>query len=622
MATREPRHIRRGFAKPLATTLQHLATLFFGISSFNRGGNDQWLYMVVVADENKRSEEKNSKVKLSNQIPSTILRYPTRSAEVDISRKTAPRWSLPISKKQKLAEPPSTKRSKKALSDKKKQQKDRFKPKVMMDSPFTPPKQESKKKQALCRRALDFGSSSTGSEEKEVFVCTRGGFRLGRKVIPVISKHKESDQQKSIVLFSFQLCLQCIEKEEQEWMKSEQVLFRDRALSFISSIRPFQGNRTFTGWKGSVVDSVVGVILTQNTSDKISSSIFMSLAAKYPNRSTIKDPKKDSRTEHALDWNAIRCAHVDEISQVIKGRGQHNRLAKRIQEFLGKIYDEKSGLFNIEWLRNAEPEKATEYFMAVFGLGVKSTECLRLLTLRQVAFPVDTHVSRIMVRLGWVQIGKLPDGFLLHQLEEYPPIERVYEYLSPRISELDAGSLYELHYQMITFGKVFCKKENPNCKSCPLKKDCEHHKSKLLRFAPVTPGRAKDPMKPTLIIEDIEDLCIPKVNPVVMETEELLTGVWNHMSENNMPLKKNAVSKAIVTVSAKKPSHRHQKSKVRSAGRLRTEHQVYIEIKDSTQQSAQIMWQNVYDTCPILRCGTPWYANGPSRSNGSIGSDS
>ena len=61
------------------------------------------------------------------------------------------------------------------------------------------------------------------------------------------------------------------------------------------------------------------------------SSIFMSLAAKYPNKSTIKDPKNDSRTEHALDWNAITCAHVDDISHAIQGRGQHNRLAKRIQ---------------------------------------------------------------------------------------------------------------------------------------------------------------------------------------------------------------------------------------------------------------------------------------------------
>ena len=75
-----------------------------------------------------------------------------------------------------------------------------------------------------------------------------------------------------------------------------------------------------------------------------------------------------------------------------------------------------------------------------------------------------------------------------------------------------------------------------------------------------------------MIIEDIEDLCVPKVHAAVIETEELLTGVWNHMSENNMSLQKNDVSKAIVTVSAKKPSRRRRK--VRSAGRLRTEHQV------------------------------------------------
>ncbi|PWA99576.1 protein ROS1 [Artemisia annua] len=462
---------------------------------------------------------------------------------------------LPIPKKHKLVEPPSTKRSKKVLSDKKKKHNAKFKPKVMMDSPFTPPKQDSlrsKKKKVSCRRALDFGSSSTDSEGKGVVVYTRSGFRLGRTFRKCM--HKEPGQQKS---------LQCIEKEEREWMKSEQVLFRERALSFIRSISLVQGNRPFMGWKGSVVDSVVGVFLAQNTSDKTSSSIFMSLAAKYPNKSTIKDPKNDSRTEHALDWNAIRCAHVDDISHAIQGRGQHNRLATRIQTFLDKMDYTKSGLYDIEWLRNAEPEKAKEYFMAVFGLGVKSTECLRLLTLRQEALPVDTHVSRIMVRLGWVQIGKLPDGFLLHQLKEY-----------------------ELHYQMITFGKVFCTKGNPNCNSCPLKKDCEHHKSELLSFsspavenrlAPVTPSRTEEPMKPTLIIADIEDLCVPKVPPAVIETEELLTGVWNHMSENNMPLKENAVCKAIVTVSAKKPSRRRRK--VRSAGRLRTEHQVY-ELQD------------------------------------------
>ncbi|KAI3685448.1 hypothetical protein L6452_34690 [Arctium lappa] len=31
---------------------------------------------------------------------------------------------------------------------------------------------------------------------------------------------------------------------------------------------------------------------------------------------------------------------------------------------------------------------------------------------------VDRHVARIVVRLGWVSIEKLPDGVLIHELKE------------------------------------------------------------------------------------------------------------------------------------------------------------------------------------------------------------
>lgn len=32
----------------------------------------------------------------------------------------------------------------------------------------------------------------------------------------------------------------------------------------------------------------------------------------------------------------------------------------------------------------------------------------------------------------------------------------------------DLDTLYELHYHMITLGKVFCRKQLPNCVACPL----------------------------------------------------------------------------------------------------------------------------------------------------------
>ncbi|KAF5757989.1 putative HhH-GPD domain, DNA glycosylase [Helianthus annuus] len=202
-------------------------------------------------------------------------------------------------------------------------------------------------------------------------------------------------------------------------------------------MRSVQGYRPFMRWKGSVVDSVVGVFLTQSASDSSSSSAFMYLAAKYPNQITTGD-----HTEHAIDWNAVRTAQHSEISNAIEERGMKNKIAQRIQEFLHRIHDDKTGLIDLEWLRSATAEEARHYFMEVYGLGLKSTECLRLLTLRQRAFPVDRHVCRIAVRLGWVPIKKLPDGVLLHQLKEYPNTDHVQEYLSRRLSVLDVDTLY------------------------------------------------------------------------------------------------------------------------------------------------------------------------------------
>jgi endonuclease III len=58
-----------------------------------------------------------------------------------------------------------------------------------------------------------------------------------------------------------------------------------------------------------------------------------------------------------------------------------------------------------------------EYLLSINGLGLKSVECVRLLSLHQIAFPVDTNVGRIAVRLGWVPLQPLPDELQMHLLE-------------------------------------------------------------------------------------------------------------------------------------------------------------------------------------------------------------
>lgn len=189
----------------------------------------------------------------------------------------------------------------------------------------------------------------------------------------------------------------------------------------------------------------------------------------------------------SVDWEAVRCADESEIADAIKERGQQNIIAGRIKEFLNRLV-ELHGSIDLEWLRNVPPDKVKEYLLDIEGLGLKSVECVRLLSLQHIAFPVDVNVGRIAVRLGWVPLQPLPGDLHIHLLEEYPVMDKIQMYLWPRLCYLDQKTLYELHYQMITFGKVFCKKRSPNCGACPLRGECKHFASAVASARFALPG--------------------------------------------------------------------------------------------------------------------------------------
>ncbi|XP_048236164.1 DNA glycosylase/AP lyase ROS1 [Ricinus communis] len=197
--------------------------------------------------------------------------------------------------------------------------------------------------------------------------------------------------------------------------------------------------------------------------------------------------ERTPNTMDSLDWEAVRCAEVNDIANTIKERGMNNVLAERIKNFLNRLVREH-GSIDLEWLRDVPPDKAKEYLLSIRGLGLKSVECVRLLTLHHLAFPVDTNVGRIAVRLGWVPLQPLPESLQLHLLELYPVLESIQKYLWPRLCKLDQRTLYELHYQMITFGKVFCTKSKPNCNACPMRGECRHFASAFASARLALPG--------------------------------------------------------------------------------------------------------------------------------------
>ncbi|KAL1215799.1 DEMETER-like protein 3 [Cardamine amara subsp. amara] len=358
------------------------------------------------------------------------------------------------------------------------------------------------------------------------------------------------------------------DKETRSKWKEERETFKSRIDLFINRMHLLQGDRKFKQWKGSVVDSVVGVFLTQNVSDYLSSNAFMSVVAKFPAEAKecfeglayyVEEPPEvnDSKSTHignndaksaqlitlpedsipkveehektakrknektgiledeTVDWNALRrmytkegsrdLIHMDSVNwndvrlsgqqvlaDTIIKRGQFRILSGRILKFLNDEV-KQNGIADLEWLRDAPSDLVKRYLLEIEGLGLKSVECVRLLGLKHSAFPVDTNVGRIAVRLGWVPLEPLPNGVQMHQLFQYPSMDSIQKYLWPRLCKLPQETLYELHYQMITFGKVFCTKVIPNCNACPMKSECKYFASAYVSSKVLLEGPEKKP---------------------------------------------------------------------------------------------------------------------------------
>ncbi|XP_074292837.1 DEMETER-like protein 2 [Silene latifolia] len=313
---------------------------------------------------------------------------------------------------------------------------------------------------------------------------------------------------------------------------------------FIVKVGKVQGPRLYRPWKGSVLDSVLGTLLTQRVGDDTSSSAFMSLSMKFPQdtdcdlysrhhrilrqkrsnacssfdsahktgnmsnfgkqrripfnemhwrkskEGKIPEEEGDSDWEKfrkeggsvrdaakvdSVDWYAVMRSNVDDVAEAIFVRGMNQKLAIRIKDFLNRLVLDYGNL-DLEWLRNIPPQKAKDFLLSIYGIGLKSTECIRLLTLRQPAFPVDVNVARVTVRLGWVPAPSISDAILMRLLEQSSKLhDRIHHYLSQRLSKFDKDTLYQLHCHMITFGKVFCTRQKPNCAECPMRSECRYY---------------------------------------------------------------------------------------------------------------------------------------------------
>lgn len=184
-----------------------------------------------------------------------------------------------------------------------------------------------------------------------------------------------------------------------------------------------------------LLDELIGTILSQNTTDKNSSRAFESLKTSFPT------------------WERVLSAPTRKLTDSIKIGGLANIKAKRIKAILAELH-KKNGRLSLAHLRQMSSNEAMTYLQTFKGVGLKTAACVLMFGLNRDLCPVDTHIHRIVNRLGLLKTKNADETFL--QLQPLIP----------------KGKSYSLHINLIRHGKAICKAQSPNCTQCRLAESC------------------------------------------------------------------------------------------------------------------------------------------------------
>lgn len=172
---------------------------------------------------------------------------------------------------------------------------------------------------------------------------------------------------------------------------------------------------------------LISIVLSAQATDKMVNKITSQLFNKYPNLESLKT------------------ADINDLINILKPLGLAKKKAYYLKEIATTLVDKYDG-------KIPNNRKALE---SLKGVGRKTANLVLAILYNQPLMAVDTHVSRVSKRLRLVDKSDTP--------------LKIEHKLSKLIAK---DKLLLLHYQIVLFGRYYCKAINPICDKCKLKDIC------------------------------------------------------------------------------------------------------------------------------------------------------
>lgn len=191
------------------------------------------------------------------------------------------------------------------------------------------------------------------------------------------------------------------------------------------------------------LDMLIGVILSQATTNANSDRTYAALKKKFPT------------------WEQAERAREKTISDTIRLGGLADQKAKVIKDLLRQLKAER-GALDLNFLHEMNAAEAAAYLARFRGIGPKTAACTLLFACHHEIFPLDVHIFRVLRRVG-----------LIPQKSSDQAAHEILTRIVPR------GKFYSFHVNLIRLGRTICRPREPQCERCPIVEFCDHGRSQL-----------------------------------------------------------------------------------------------------------------------------------------------
>lgn len=203
------------------------------------------------------------------------------------------------------------------------------------------------------------------------------------------------------------------------------------------------------------LDELILTVLSQSTNDR--------------NRDVAYERLRERFGREGM-YEAVLHAPVEEVEEAIRPGGISKVKSERIQAILRAIDgDERNRAggpggggagapgapLDLGWLRDVPVPDGQAYLCSLPGVGRKTAACVLLFAYGLHDVPVDTHVSRV--------------GMRLHLLRPGAPFEELHDEM---LALTPPGEELELHVNLLRHGRRTCHARRPDCPACALRRMC------------------------------------------------------------------------------------------------------------------------------------------------------